>query len=55
MTKFHLAQINIAKARDAMDSETMRDFADRRPAKRQSRAFALQAGGVFPLHSCHIE
>jgi hypothetical protein len=29
MTQFHLAQINIAKARDTMDSETMKGFADR--------------------------
>jgi hypothetical protein len=29
MAKFQLAQINIAKARDAMDSETMKGFVDR--------------------------
>ncbi len=29
MAKYHLAQINIAKARDAMDSETMKGFVDR--------------------------
>lgn len=29
MGKYHLAQINIAKARDAMDSETMKGFVDR--------------------------
>ena len=29
MTKFHLAQINIAQAQDTMDSETMQGFVDR--------------------------
>lgn len=29
MAKYQLAQINIAKARDAMDSETMQGFVDR--------------------------
>ena len=29
MTEYHLAQINIAQARDAMDSEAMKGFVDR--------------------------
>ena len=29
VSKYHLAQMNIAKARDAMDSETMRGFVER--------------------------
>ncbi len=29
MSKYHLAQINIAQAKDSMDSETMKGFVDR--------------------------
>jgi len=29
LNKFHLAQINIARAQAPMDSETMKDFANR--------------------------
>lgn len=29
MSQYHLAQINIARARDAMDTDTMKGFVDR--------------------------